>query len=204
MHSLLRLLFGDTNAHIKGAEWSEIPVSNVMSDLVNQAAYRILVGLELCRDGPFLKASLSFMESIFIHAMITISLPFGPLRGLFGRLISLSHRRNLKRVMKMLQSIVEQKMREIQSGESKKNHNDGIDWTLRLTDEKDMDAYTISLEVLHNLFAGNLAPGAMLTELIFQAMMDQKLLQDVRNEALRLVEKIWFDGETMVKSSTPR
>jgi cytochrome P450 len=129
------------------------------------------------------------MESIFIHAMITILLPFGPLRAFFARLISLSHRRNLGQAMKMLQPVAEQRIQKRKSGDSKSNLNDGIEWTLNLTDEKAMEPYQLSLEILHNLFAGSLAPGAMVTELVFQAMMDPKLLEDLRTEARNATEK---------------
>ena len=91
--------------------------------------------------------------------------------------------------MKMLQPIVARRIQERQRGEGKGNHNDGIEWTLDLTDNASMDPHQISLEVLHNLFAGSLAPGAMVTELVFQVLMDPKLLQELRTEALKAIDE---------------
>ncbi|KAF2690570.1 putative cytochrome P450 monooxygenase [Lentithecium fluviatile CBS 122367] len=170
-------------------EWKEIPAARTISRLVNQVACRMLIGPELCRDQAFLDATLAFMESIFFHAIITIAVPFGPFRRLFAKLVAFSHRRNLRKAMQMLQPLVARRIREREDDESKSNrNNDGIQWTLDLTEATKRDPYQISLEVLHNLFAGSLAPGSMVTELVFQALMDFNLLEQLRNEASQAIE----------------
>lgn len=145
----------------------------------------MLVCRQLSRDETFLKLSMKFQHSIFMNAMMIISLPFGPLREGLSRLISLWHTRNLRKAMGILQPVVTQRIEEIRRGGE--TPNDGIKWTLDLTEDVDMDPYQISLEVLHNLFAGSLAPGAMITEMVFEAMKDPELLQDLQKEAQEAV-----------------
>jgi cytochrome P450 len=95
--------------------------------------------------------------------------------------------------MALLQPVVAQRMAE-RNNEFQKRRIDGIQWTLDLTSDEDMDPYQVSLEILHNLFAGSLAPGAMITEMIFQALMDPKLLKDLRTEAQQALEECgWTD-----------
>lgn len=85
---------------------------------------------------------------------------------------------------------VEKRLYEDPSGEE----NDGIKWTLDLTKDEDMNPHRLSLEVLHNLFAGSLAPGALITEMIFQVLMSPKLLHDLRQEAQQaLSEHGWTE-----------
>lgn len=121
--------------------------------------------------------------------MIIIHIPFRPLRELFTRLVALSHKRNLRLALEVLQPVVakriEKRYYEDQSGEE----NDGIKWTLDLTKDEDMDPHQISLEVLHNLFAGSLAPGALITEMIFQVLMSPQLLHDLRQEAQQAISR---------------
>lgn len=126
---------------------------------------------------------MSFQHSIFIHAMIIIHIPFRPLREILTRLAVLSHKRNLGRAMEILKPVVTKRVEKRRYEDSSVDDNDGIRWTLDLTKDEDMDPHRLSLEVLHNLFAGSLAPGAMITEMVFQVLMSPELLQDLRQEA---------------------
>ncbi|RWA08687.1 hypothetical protein EKO27_g6423 [Xylaria grammica] len=138
---------------------------------------------------------MKFQHSIFMHAVVTISLPLGPLRRLLAPVISLSHRWNMRKAMALLQPVVARRIRDRKRNQlSNDENNDGIAWTLDLTDEAEMDPQLASLEILHNLFAGSLAPGAMITEMIFQVLMDPKLLDDLHKEATQALEEYgWTD-----------
>lgn len=135
--------------------------------------------------------------------MVIISLPFGPLRKFFSWVVALSHRRNLGKAVALLQPVVSRRMGERKRrGDSFEDKpNDGIEWTLDLTSDSDMDPYRVSLEVLHNLFAGSLTPGALITEMIFQAMMDSKLLDDLRIEAQQALEEHGWTDKLFVSLS---
>ncbi|KAI1144992.1 cytochrome P450 [Nemania diffusa] len=174
-------------------EWQEIPVADTIADLTNQVACRVLICRELSRNAEFLRRTMTFQHSIFMHAVIIISLPLGPFRSLLAPIISLSHRWNLQKAMAILQPIVERRIRNRKQS-SWEEENDGIAWTLDLTSEGKMDPELASLEILHNLFAGSLAPGAMITEMVFQVLMDLNLLADLRAEAtLALEEHGWTE-----------
>lgn len=96
--------------------------------------------------------------------------------------------------MALLQPVVARRMAERNDDKFQKQRIDGIQWTLDLTSDEDMDPYQVSLEILHNLFAGSLAPGAMITEMVFQALMDTELLKDLRIEAQQALEECgWTD-----------
>ncbi|KAK9772390.1 putative cytochrome P450 monooxygenase [Seiridium cardinale] len=183
----------------KATGWQEVPVADAISDLTNQVACRVLICRELSRDEKFLRLSMKFQHSIFVHAMIIISFPFGPLRKLFSWVITLPHRRNLGKAIALLQPIVARRMVEKAQGKLKTKPNDGIEWTLDLTGDVDMDPYRVSLEVLHNLFAGSLAPGAMITEMIFQALTDAKLLEELRTEAKKALDSYGWTEKLLQK-----
>lgn len=182
-----------SKANLQHLEWQEIPVADTIADLTNQVACRVLICRELSRNAEFLRRTMTFQHSIFMHAVIIISLPLGPFRSLLAPIISLSHRWNLQKAMAILQPIVERRIRNRKQS-SWEEENDGIAWTLDLTSEGKMDPELASLEILHNLFAGSLAPGAMITEMVFQVLMDLNLLADLRAEAtLALEEHGWTE-----------
>ncbi|KAI0549800.1 cytochrome P450 [Xylaria curta] len=170
--------------------WQELNVADTIADLTNQVACRVLICRELSRNPEFLRRTMTFQQSIFMHAVVIISLPLGPLRSLFSPLISLSHRWNLWRAMAILQPVVARRIQDRKRDQaSGKEENDGISWTLDLTDDSEINPQLASLEILHNLFAGSLAPGAMITEMIFQALMDSNLLADLRDEAMTALKE---------------
>lgn len=169
--------------------WKEITVADTISHLTNQVACRTLVCRELSRNAKFLKASMNFQQSIFIHAMIIIRIPIRPLREIFTRLAALSHKRILRLAMEILEPVVSKRIEKRHVGDPSGEENDGISWTLDLTKDEDMDPHRLSLEVLHNLFAGSLAPGALITEMIFQVLMSPQLLHDLRQEAQQAILK---------------
>ncbi|KAJ3577059.1 hypothetical protein NPX13_g3508 [Xylaria arbuscula] len=205
-HSVGKLYHNDRMADvIKKGMNSQLPtltpimieeVDNAMGSHIGRPrACRVLICRELCRDVEFLRRTMTFQQSIFMHAVVIISLPLGPLRSLFSPLISLSHRWNLWRVMKILQPVVAGRIQDRKRNQaSRKEENDGISWTLDLTDDNEINPRLASLEVLHNLFAGSLAPGAMITEMVFQVLMDPKLLADLRDEAVAaVIEHGWTE-----------
>ncbi|KAI0531725.1 cytochrome P450 [Xylaria digitata] len=181
---------GASKADLRHLEWQEVPVADAVADLTNQVACRVLICRELSRNAQFLKRTMTFQHSIFMHAVIIISLPFGPFRRLFSPIISLSHRWNMRKAMAILQPVVARRIRNRTRNQSlSEEENDGIAWTLDQTSEDEMDPKLASLEILHNLFAGSLAPGAMITEMVFQVLMDPKLLADLRDEAMLALEE---------------
>ncbi|KAH8773841.1 cytochrome P450 [Diaporthe sp. PMI_573] len=177
-------------SHVGSPEgWKEIKVADTISDLTNQVACRTLVCRELSRNSKFLKASMNFQQSIFIHAMIIIQIPFRPLRSIFTWLAALSHKRNLRLAMEVLEPVVAKRIEKRHYEDPSGDENDGIRWTLDLSKDEDMDPHRLSLEVVHNLFAGSLAPGALITEMIFQVLMSPALLNDLRQEAQQAISK---------------
>jgi aspirochlorine biosynthesis cytochrome P450 monooxygenase len=152
--------------------------------VAHRSASRILVGEELCRDKVFVEASMAFIMSLFMTALIIVKLPLGALRNLLSWPLSLLHRRKLERCVMMLQPVVERRIRELKAGFSPSDHSDAIDWTLSLPiSDSEMSPRLVALEIMHNLWAGSSAPGGLLTEMLFQLLMEPDYLSPLRHEA---------------------
>lgn len=97
--------------------------------------------------------------------------------------------------MEVLQPVIERRIEKRKNNDTPGGEeNDGIEWTLDLTSDKDMDPHQLSHEVLHNLFAGSLAPGALITEMVYQAMTIPGLVEELRQEAEKaLAEHGWSE-----------
>jgi aspirochlorine biosynthesis cytochrome P450 monooxygenase len=130
---------------------------------------------ELCRDRKFLGESTSMLQSIFMTAIIVVTLPLGPFRERLAWLITLPHKWKLDRCVATLRPIVEQRIEQRQSThkqDTKLESEDAISWTLDLVtgdpiyDTRDK----LTHEIPHNLWAASSAPGGMMTEIVYQLL----------------------------------
>lgn len=130
---------------------------------------RLIAGEELTRNEAFISTSITFSDSVMITGMIIAQLPLGPFRRPLGWAISQVHGLFLARVMRITEPVVARRLAEARAG-SDKRYNDSIEWAIQLDDPPERDARTMSLEMLHLLEAAAGAPGAMMTEVMYQLL----------------------------------
>ncbi|KAG9230930.1 cytochrome P450 [Amylocarpus encephaloides] len=180
--------------------WKEVNTMALLSRVAHQTATRVLIGEELCNNESFIKLTTSFLESIFVTALIIVKLPLGPFRGFLASPLSLVHKWKLYRCKKILLPIVKRRIAE------RKGHKgnpadvlDGIEWTLARVPEGSLvdTPETITTELLHALWAGSSAPGGMMTEVIYQMLLGEEYQETMRTEAIEAFQKFGW-GEKMI------
>lgn len=169
-------------------EWKSIRVAPTMMAISHRATSRILICEEMSRDEALVKAAGSFVESIFVNALIIVKLPLGPFRELLAYPLSFLHRRKLEKATKMLQPIVERRIIESKSN-GPRTYDDAIEWTLAFSSpEDDLSPRYVTQELLHGLWAGTSAPGALVGDLIFQSLMMPDCLSTLKQEAQAVID----------------
>jgi cytochrome P450 len=143
---------------------------------------RLLAGEKLCRDEDFIHQSLKFGDSVFVTGLIIAQLPLGPFRGVVGWLIALYHRYILRRILRIVEPVVARRMSEARASKTVPRYDDSIEWAIKLNDQLQRDSRTISLEMLHILEAAAGAPGAMMSEMIYQLLVEPHYFRPLRDE----------------------
>lgn len=153
--------------------------------IVHRAACRILVGEELCRDEDFIRESTAFVISIFITALIIVKLPLGPMRNWLAYPISIWHRRKLNRCTKMILPVLTDRIAEHSSqGGLQESRLDAIEWFLMLYSRDNVNQQRLAAELMHGLWAGTSAPGGLVTEVIFQLLLEPQYKEPLLKEAV--------------------
>jgi aspirochlorine biosynthesis cytochrome P450 monooxygenase len=140
---------------------------NFFGSIAHRTATRIMIAEELCRNEAFIRRSRSFVESIFFTALLIVKLPLGVGRNLLAIPLSFIHKRKLQHCVDQVLPIIKKRIQE----RSEKRNSihaplDGIEWTL-----------------LHGLWAGSSAPGALMTEMVYQVLFEPEYLEPLRKEA---------------------
>jgi cytochrome P450 len=164
-----------------------------MKNIAHRVVSRLLAGEELCRNEKFLRLSSQFGDSVFITGLIITTLPLGLLRRPVGWLIAQYHRWIVRRVLNIVDPIVAKRMTEAREAKNVPRYDDSIEWAIRLNDSQERDSRTISLEMLHILQAAAGAPGATLTHMIYQLLVEPKyipLLADEMKAAMNSSENL--------------
>ncbi|KAH8581604.1 hypothetical protein B0O99DRAFT_719202, partial [Bisporella sp. PMI_857] len=174
--------------------WKEVTGMDFFSGVAHRVATRILISEGLCRDENFLRTSASFLNSIFITALIIAKLPLGPLRDLLAWPLSRYQSWKLRQCVRKLLPLVKKRIEERKSSSSSEGGGrlDGIEWTLDFASDLDAPHNTpekITNELLYGLWAGSLAPGGMMTEIVFQLLLFPQYMDPLREEATVAVEK---------------
>lgn len=172
-------------------EWKQFSAATLFGDVMHRTTSRILIGPELCRDEIYLSSSKTLANSIFINGLIMTMLPLGPFRRVACYLLSVFHRMNLRRAMKAILPVVEQRFNEFQTRSQAWNEKDreaqldAIEWSLELSkgNPAEHNPHWIALSLLHNLWAGSAAPGGLVTQMAFQVLYEPQYLDPLRHEA---------------------
>ena len=146
---------------------------------------------ELCRNEDFLTCSQNFTDSLFVNGLALSMIPFGPFRRLGSWIGSVDHRRNLYKAVQTVLPEVSRRMAEEAHEDIKRSRIDAIFWTLELARNApgEYESYRITLQLLHNLWAGSAAPGGLVTQVVFQILMKPEYLEPLRSESAEVVSR---------------
>lgn len=173
-----------------------------MITISHRVVTRLLAGEELSRDEKFIYLSMKFGDSVMMTGMMIALLPLGPFRGVFGWLISQFHRWILYRVMRMVEPTVKRRMDEaLRDRKSVPRYDDSIEWAIKLDDPPERDSRTVSLEMLHILEAAAGAPGAMMSEMLYQLLVEPQYFAILEEEIKTAIASSQDLNETLQKLS---
>lgn len=118
-------------------------------------------------------------------------LPFrSMLRSAYDFLLTRFHLRSLRKAMDVILPVVQARFEEFQERESLSDKRlpgslDAIEWSLEYSkgSKKEHDPHWIALSLLHNIWAGSAAPGGLVTQMVFQVLMEPQYLDPLRAEA---------------------
>ncbi|RYP43672.1 hypothetical protein DL768_009790 [Monosporascus sp. mg162] len=155
-----------------------------LTAIVHRSATRILIGEELCRNEDFILISRDFVMSIFTTALIIVKLPLGPLREWFAYPLTTWHRRKLAQCTSMLLPVLQKRIEERGRHQGPQGSLDAIEWSLNhYATATEIDMQRLAAELMHNLWAGTSAPGGLVTDIIFQLLLEPKYKEPLLKEA---------------------
>ncbi|KAF2014407.1 cytochrome P450 [Aaosphaeria arxii CBS 175.79] len=165
-----------------GSEWQCVKAMELFAEITHRTATRVLICDDLCRNEDFIKQSMRFTKSIFVTALVIANLYLGVFRCLLAWPISLVHGWYLHKCMNILRPHVEKAIQECTADTKKPN---AIYWTISLFPETvDKGHHDRFLkELLHSLWAGSSAPGGMITEVVWQLLINDGAIDALREEA---------------------
>lgn len=166
---------------------------------MHRVTSRVLMGPELCRNQDYIDLSLQFSESIFVNGLTLAMIPMGPLRKVGSWIGSWQHRRRLEKVLKVVLPIVEQRLATRSQDPPSRPSLDAIEWTIDLMEgtRSGNDARLIALYLLHNLWAGSAAPGGLVTQMVYQMLLEPKYLDPLRTEAREALSRHWWTDKAL-------
>lgn len=110
---------------------------------------------------------------------------FGPLRPFFSKLTTWFHKTQLEASIKLLTPEIERRMRAREAGKPWLC-SDSIEWLIdiaeKMDDQRELSVRRLAENVLHLLFAANSAPGALVTQMVYEVLMDPRYLGPLRDE----------------------
>ncbi|KAH8197410.1 hypothetical protein TruAng_008433 [Truncatella angustata] len=175
------------NAELNGKPGDTLVSHNAQqffTAIVHRSASRIMIGEELCRNETFIKTSTEFVMSIFFTGLIIVKLPLGPLRDWLAYPLAAWHRRKLRQCTRMLRPVLQRRIEERQKSGGSQNRLDAIEWSLMLVPSGgEIDVPRLLDELMHNLWAGTSAPGGLVTDIIFQLLLEPKYKEMLVQEA---------------------
>jgi cytochrome P450 len=185
-------------------EGKEVKAMAFFGRVAHQTACRIMIGPELCRDEDFLNSTTGLLESIFGTAIVIVTLPLGPLRGVLSYLFTLPHRWKLQQCAKMLKPVVAARIqnRIDPKGDQLKNYiPDAIDWAIEQggNDPQANDVDNLTKELLHNLWAASSAPGGLMTQIVYQLCFEPHYREPLKKEAEAAIAEHGWSEKTFSK-----
>ncbi|KAH8888269.1 cytochrome P450 [Thozetella sp. PMI_491] len=184
-------------------EWTPFPAAALFAKIMHRTTSKILIGSELCRNDLYLRTSMAATDSIFVNGLVMTMLPLGWFRRPLCHLLSVFHRRRVREAVAAIMPIVEARFREFQSrgpetDKSTSGPLDAIEWSLQYSegDSKEHNPDRIALSLVHNLWAGSAAPGALVTSMVFEVLLQPQYLGLLRAESEAAVAMHGFTDKT--------
>lgn len=142
---------------------------------------------------------MDFSESIFINGITLTMIPLGPLRRPISWIGSFRHRRKLEKALSVIQPVVEHRLAQQASNAKPSSNSDALDWTIELASSspKENTPRRIALHVLHNLWAGSAAPGGLVTQMVFQLLLEPKYLEPLVAETENAVSSYGYSDKAL-------
>ncbi|KAF2279249.1 cytochrome P450 monooxygenase-like protein [Westerdykella ornata] len=170
-------------------DWTEFNTAKMSAELMQRTTCAVLLSRELCRYDAFIKKSLAFGESLFGNAVLQTLVGGGPIRDRLVYVASYLHRRKLNRLLDMVAPVVQKRIEE-RRGAKPIVDVDAIDWNIELADgnPKEFNARRIANQLIHNLFAGTGAPASVVTQILFQLLMEPEYLEPLQQEVTSAFE----------------
>jgi cytochrome P450 len=146
----------------------------------------MIAGKKLCRDEEFLQTTYRFTGTLLPSAVWTNFLNLGPLDFCVAKYTTWFHRRELEASIKLLTPTIIQRLRAQSEGDLKAVEDDSIQWAIEeaiaMKNPQELQPRRVAENVLHLLFAANSAPGALVTQMVFQVLMCPEYLEPLRQE----------------------
>ncbi|KAH7048238.1 putative cytochrome P450 [Macrophomina phaseolina] len=165
--------------------WKNVVAAKISGDVIHRVTNRVLVGPTLCRDETFLQTSQRFTSTLLPAAVWTNFMTFGPLRRTFSKLTTFFHKSQLEASIKLLTPVIEQRMNQRRAGKPA-DLSDSIEWFIEIAenmnDPRELTVRRLAENVLHLLFAANSAPGALVTQMVYEVLMNPQYLKLLREE----------------------
>jgi len=171
--------------------WKAFSAATLISKITHRATSRIIVGQELCRNDRYLAAAQNLLNFIFINGLVISMLPLGPLRRSLSYPLSVFHRVRLRQAMREILPTVQARCDEYRIQRQAKEDNqrsdklDGIEWSIELAQarKEEPQPERIAATLLHTAWAGSPSTAGLITQMVFQVLLEPQCLEPLRTEA---------------------
>ena len=183
------------SSSLTNVEKKQFNAVEVLTSVTIRVVACVIVGEELARDEEFLKVAKTYFKSNFLAGVILLKLPLGIFRNVLGGPIAYVQRQKLRKLISLVSPVIEKRMQEKAQGVEKSERMDGIEWTLKLSEEYPFESnesgpvWGISKELIQNLWAGGSSPAAVITQMLFHILEDPSYLEPMRKEVEAAVAK---------------
>ena len=101
--------------------------------------------------------------------------------------------------MQIILPIVQQRLAEKAETSKTTPHLDAMDWTIGLTESMpaENNPRRIGLHLLHNLWAGSAAPGGLVTQMVYQTLIEPIYLEPLRAEAEKAISSYGWSEKAL-------
>lgn len=138
-----------------------------------------------------MNAAQTLFDSIFMNGLVMSMLPLGPFRRLVCYPLSTYHRMKVKRALNEILPVVQERCEKAEgrnrtdTGDEDASQLDAIDWSIDLTrtHKKECRPECIAITILHTIWAGSPPSAGLLTQMVFQVLLEPRYIEPLRSEA---------------------
>ncbi|KAI0060667.1 cytochrome P450 [Artomyces pyxidatus] len=171
----------------KADGWMQVPVGEVLRDVICRVSNRVFVGAPLCRDKEYQQLNIAFSQSVFGRAWAINQFP-RILRPIAGRF--LSQLPALTRLQeKHLRPLIDDRRRKLEEhgGHWEGKPNDMLMWLMEAAKDDDASVVDISRRMLVVNFAAIHTTSMTLTHALYHLAESPEYVQPLRDEVEAVV-----------------